>query len=505
VTQTVADLFVERYRHNRPLFVREVYGAEPDPWQDDLLQRVDRASHPANVSPEPRKIAVKSGHGVGKTTVLAWLIVHQQLTYLPQKAVCTAPTSAQLFDALWADVGVWVSRLPEHLRALLEHQSEKLIYLPSPDESFTSVRTSRAEAPDALQGIHSDRVLLIGDEASGIPDAVFEASVGSMSGHDAVMILTGNPVRRSGLFFRVFEEMLEGWSRMTVSCLDSPRVAPAFVQQIVDDYGIDSNAYRVRVLGEFPLAEDDVYIPWELVEAARTRDIAEDPLVRPIWGLDCARMGDDASVLIKRRGRVVRDDIREWRKKDTMELAGLVKAEWDATPERDRPSMICIDSIGIGAGVADRLREQGLPVFDVNVGELPAIFEEHCLNLRAELWRKMKEWFLQRDVKLPHYNKRMSQETEEWFRSQGLVPELVPLSRSRLWERLQKDITAPTFKFTSSGKLQIEGKAEMKKRLRRSPDFADALVLTFAVDVERIIGGKSAKRAPLRRNVKGLV
>lgn len=474
------DEFIDRYKHNRRLFVEEVLGVTPEDWQAEALAHVDRASHPANASPEPRKLAVKSGHGVGKTALLAWLTIHQSSCYLPQKTVCTAPTSSQLFDALWPEVGIWLGRLPEPLRQLFEHQSEGMIYLPAPNESFVSVRTSRAETPDALQGIHSDRVLLIADEASGIPDSVFEASVGSMSGHDAFMILTGNPVRREGFFFRIFEELLEGWARMTVSGLSVRMVSHAFVQQIIDDYGVDSNAYRVRVLGEFPLAEDDVFIAWWLVEAARGRDIADARGWQPIWGLDCARFGDDSSVLLKRRHKHVLPDVKEWKKKDTMELAGLVKAEWDATPALERPSHICIDAIGLGAGVSDRLAELGLPVVAVNVGELPAIETETCLNLRAELWQKTRDWLKQMDVVLPAE------------------------TGNRLHERLAKDLAAPTFKFSSSGKLQIEAKPEMKKRLRRSPDFADALVLTFAVDAVRLIGGEPQRRKALKRGIKGL-
>jgi phage terminase large subunit len=448
--------------------VREVFGVEPDPWQDELMMEVAAGT---------RRISVRSGHGVGKTTVLAWLLVWHILTKFPQKSVCTAPTSSQLFDALAAETFAWINKLPPLLKVLLEVKTDRIELLAAPDESFIAFKTSRPETPEALAGIHSENVLLIGDEASGIPEQVYEAAIGSMSGHTATTILAGNPVRSSGQFYKTHndKDVAPKWRKFHVSCYDCSRVSADFIQQVADTYGERSNAFRVRVLGEFPLADDDTIIPFELVEASKLRDV--QPLnVRPIWGLDVARFGQDRSALAKRKGNVLLEKVRKWDQLDTMELAGRVKAEWDATSPENRPEDICVDAIGIGAGVADRLREMGLPARAINVSESPSM-KDRYRNLRAELWWKVREWFDKRDNNLA-----------------GDVT-------------LGDELIAVKYKFVNN-KLQVESKEEMKKRGLRSPDLADAFVLTFAVEAVSALHGGSLHtnwKTPLRRVIKGLV
>ena len=148
---------------------------------------------------------------------------------------------------------------------------------------------------------------------------------------------------------------------MTVSCLDSPQVSPDFVEQMAEQYGEESNIYRVRVLGLPPTADDDNVIPRHLVESAIGREVEGIETVMPIWGLDVARMGGDRSALCKRRGNVVTEHIKTWRDKDLMELCGIVLTEYESAPYSERPSEIVIDSIGLGAGVVDRLVELDLP------------------------------------------------------------------------------------------------------------------------------------------------
>lgn len=447
--------------------VREVFGAEPEPYQDKTMQAVARGD---------RKVSVRSGHGVGKTTVLAWLIVWYILTRFPQKTVCTAPTSAQLFDALQKEVVIWIKKLPPPLFALLEVKSERIELLAAPEESFVSFRTSRPEMPEALAGIHSENVMLVGDEASGIPEQVFVAASGSLSGHHATMILAGNPVRSSGLFYDTHHKLRGDWTTFKVSCFDSRLVTPEFAPDMAKRYGEKSNAYRVRVLGEFPLADDDTIIPFELMEAALKRDVA--PLmVKPIWGLDCARFGMDTSSLAKRRGNVLVELTKEWSGLDLMELVGRVKYDWDATPPTDRPSDICVDSIGLGAGAADRLRELGLPARAINVSE-SASMKEQYLNLRAELWFKGREWLAARDCNLCGD------------------------------EKLGAELIRTKYKITSNGKQQAESKDDMKKRGFDSPNRADAFLLTLAVDAVSATHGtihRISWATPLRRVIRGIV
>lgn len=447
--------------------VREVFGAEPDPYQDEIMMAVARGE---------RRISVRSGHGVGKTTVLAWIIVWFILTRFPQKTVCTAPTSAQLFDALQKEVVAWIKKLPPPLYALLEIKTERIELIAAPEESFISFRTSRPEMPEALAGIHSDNVLLVGDEASGIPEQVFEAARGSMSGHNATTILAGNPVRSSGTFYDTHHKLRDKWFTKKVSCADCSRVSQDFIDDILNQYGERSNMFRVRVLGEFPLADDDTVIPFELVEPALKRDV-QPLMVRPVWGLDCARFGMDASSLAKRRGNVLPEKTKVWRGLDTMELVGRIKFEWDCTPAEARPTDICVDSIGLGAGVADRLRELGLPARAINVSESPSM-KGHYTNLRSELWFKGRSWLEARDCNIAD--------------DDALCAQLI----------------APKFKLTSGGKMQVESKDDMKKRGLESPNNADAFLLTLAVDAVSAHTGAQHRRSwnePLKRNIKGIV
>jgi hypothetical protein len=449
--------------------VREVLGAEPDADQTALLQAVARGE---------RRVAVRSGHGVGKTTVLAWLIIWWICTRFPQKTVCTAPTSDQLYDALASEVKSWIGKLPPALRECLEVQTDQIFLKAAPDDSFISFRTSRPEKPEALAGVHSANVLLICDEASGIPDAVFESAAGSMSGHSAVTVLAGNPVRTSGLFFDVFHTLRDLWWKLHISCVGHPRVTPDFVEDIRRRYGERSNAYRVRVLGDFPLADDDTVIPFELMESALTRDV-KPLIVRPIWGLDCARFGSDASALARRRGNVLMGPVEEKRGYDTMQLAGWVKSEYENTLASERPSEILIDVIGIGAGTLDRLVELKLPARGINVAEAPTIFDEKYLNLRAELWFKGRDWLYRRDCNLAGD------------------------------EKLGAELVAPKYRINSNGKIQIESKDDMKKRLPKigSPNKADAFLLTLAGEAISAAGGQTGARwnEPLRRRIKGIV
>ena len=368
--------FARRYHKDPVLFVQEVIGVEPDPWQKQVLQWVADGE---------RRISVRSGHGVGKSTVAAWLMLWHILLRVPQKTVVTAPTSAQLFDALMAELKTWILRLPPTLQKLIEVKADRVVLTAAPDESFISARTSRAEQPEALQGIHSESVLLIVDEASGVPEQVFEAAAGSMSGAEACTILLGNPVRGSGFFYNTHNSQRGNWQTLRVSCADSKRVSKAYVEEMAARYGEDSNAYRVRVLGEFPLTDDDTIISLELVEAAIQRDVATNPSAPIVWGVDVARFGSDKSALAKRQANQLLEPVRTWKGLDLMQLTGVIKAEWDTLHPNERPAEILVDSIGLGAGVVDRLRELALPVRGINVSESPSMAQTYT-NLRAELW-----------------------------------------------------------------------------------------------------------------------
>jgi phage terminase large subunit len=503
------DAFAEEFENDVVSFVRIVLGVGDDVfvtlpdgsrkqvagiWADqlELLEAYNR---------KDRRIAKRSGHGPGKTTSLAWIILHHATFRFRQKTVCTAPTQKQLFEALMAETVKWYNMLPPDLQ-VFEVKSESFTHKAAPKESFISFRTSSAESPEALAGVHEDNVLLIVDEASGIPEPIFESASGSMSGKTAITILTGNPTRRTGTFYDVFHKpaMMEMWTRLHVSGIGHPNVDPDYPKQIAAQYGESSNAYRIRVLGEFPQVDDDTVIPWELLEAALTRDV-KPLLVRPIWGVDVARKGKDASALAKRQGNVLLEPTISWHGRDTMQSVGIIKVEWDKTLPSMRPSEINIDAIGIGAGVADRLRELGLPARSINVSE-SASMDGRFSNLRSELWWKGREFFEKKDSALngEGWEKVQTLTSYKWQRKEGVE-----------WkdETLAAELSWPTMDYTSSGKIVVEQKkATMKRTNEDSPNHADAWLLTLASDAITASGTDplpTSWKEPIRREIKGVV
>ena len=460
---------MKRYRSDPVLFSREVIGINPDDWQCELLRAV--------ADPEIRRVSCRSGHGVGKSTAVALAAVWHVLMRVPSKTVVTAPTSAQLFDACFAEMKNIAKRLKPPFDDLLEIKSDRIELKSQPETTFISCRTSRQEQPEALAGVHADSVLLLADEASGISPNIFEAASGSMSGHNATTVLTGNPTRNTGFFYDTHNRLKDDWYTMHVSCVDSPRVADDFVEDMKKRYSEDSPAYHVRVLGNFPPSEEDTVIPVALIDQAMNNDIKIHEDTPAIWGLDVARQGSDSSVLAKRQGPIVHP-LTVWRNLDLMQLTGAVKAEYDAIDNpAKRPVEIIVDSNGFGAGVLDRLRELDLPARGLNVSER-ALQKETYLNLRAELWFKIKSWLEGMDVKLPRDD--------------------------ALWAEL----AAPRYHFTSSGKLQVESKEAMKKRGVASPDRADAVALCLANVHTTMAYGSSATSSwskPLRREIRGIV
>jgi phage terminase large subunit len=477
------------------LFVREVLGVEPDRWQEKVLRAFGRGE---------RRISIRSAHGVGKSAVASWLVVLMLLTRYPQKTVATAPSSSQLKGVLLPEVKMWLRALPAVLQELFEVKAEGIYLKAAPEASYFEGRTARAEQPEALAGVHSEHVLLIADEASGVPEPIFEAAVGSMSGASATTLLLGNPVRTSGLFFQSHHDLAPDWFTVHVTAVPgtegelSSRVDADFVDQVSKTYGRDSNAFRVRALGEFPRSDLDTVIPFEMVESARKRDIVVRPDMRTVWGLDVARFGDDRTALVIRDALSVHPEIFEWQHADTMETAGKVKLRWDETPSHLRPESILVDVIGLGAGVVDRLREQQLPVRGINVSESPSATDRYP-RLRDELWFNAREWFASRDHKIPSGCEQGDARCSSCLNGGKRA--------DCLHEKLARELVAPKYKPLSTGKVQVEPKDAMKKRGLKSPNLADAFCLTFAGGAAGLIHGTRDSAAwgtnwnqPVRRN-----
>jgi hypothetical protein len=460
-------LAIGHYARTPNAFWREILGIEPDPWQEEANRALAHGH---------TRISIRSGHGVGKSTWLAGTLAWFVNTRAPVKVGVTAPSAAQLFDALWAETRAMFNRLPQGWRDLWAIDADRIKLKSNPDEAFITARTARPERPEALQGLHAQNLMFVIDEASGVDEAIFNSSAGSMSTPGAITICTGNPTRSTGFFWRTHVAERDRWWTKRVPCWESPRVSAQFVQEIADRWGADSNEYRIRCAGEFPLAEESALIPAELVESAMARDGAIEPSSEEIWGVDVARYGADSSVLIKRRGFVVPEMPRRWQGIDTMQLAGALKAEYDQLAPGARPKLIAIDVIGIGSGVVDRLAEQNMPVLGVNVGESPSIAGRFS-RLRDELWVAVREWLETRRPRLPYH------------------------------ERLRTDLCGPRAFHLSDGRIRVESKDQLRSRGYASPDYADSLCLTFVPTGQAITAGLGmllSTRTPVRGAIAGM-
>ncbi len=413
---------------------------------------------PAQITPvqiTPVQIAVASGHGIGKSALVAWLLLWALSTHEETRGVVTANTDSQLRTKTWAELAKW------H-RLCLCHDwftlSATAIYAAQPGHEKTwridMVPWSERNT-EAFAGLHNQgkRLIVVFDEASAIPDVIWETTEGALTdqGTEILWCAFGNPTRNSGRFRECFGRWRHRWRHRQI---DSRHVVLTNKTQIarwIADYGEDSDFVRVRVKGQFPRAGSMQFIGSDLIQAAlkaETRAFAHDALV---IGVDVARFGDDQSVIYPRRGRDARTlaPIR-LRNVDTMTLAGRVAEE----ARRLRADAIFVDEGGVGAGVVDRLRQLHVNVIGVQFGAkadgLSLTDEiERYANKRAEIYGNLRQ-ALKSGLALPD------------------DPELIA------------DLTAIEYGFNARDEIQLERKEEMKKRGLASPDIADALALTYA-------------------------
>jgi len=219
---------LRRWRADPALFVRQALRVRPEPWQAKALKAAAARD----------RLAVRSGHGVGKSAWLAWLVLWWLLTRFPARVAATAPTAHQLADVLWGEIAKWHRRLPAPLRAQLALRSDRLEVKAAPQISFAAARTARQEQPEAFQGFHCEHMLFIADEASGIDDAIFEVGAGAMSTPGAKTVLAGNPTRNSGYFFDAFHRMRGRWWTAKVGSQEVPR-ARGHIEDVIATYGGD--------------------------------------------------------------------------------------------------------------------------------------------------------------------------------------------------------------------------------------------------------------------------
>lgn len=328
-------------------FVEDVIGAKPDTEQAKILRSL--AANPMT--------AVRSGHGIGKSAVQAWAIIWFICTRPYPKIPCTAPTQHQLYDILWAEVSKWLRSNPALQREIIWTQ-ERVYMAGAKEEWFAVARTSNT--PDALQGFHSESLLFIIDEASGVDDKVFEPVLGALSTEGARLLMCGNPTQLQGFFYDAFHKNRAEYHTIHVDDRNSPRVSQEYIDRIRTMYGEDSDVFRVRVAGDFPKSEKDVFIPLSMVEKSINTDWkeSEKPLSVHI-GCDVARFGDDKTVI----GYKIDEKIYFHQKiqgQDTVRTAheiALLGCRLVDKYHLETAIPVKIDDGGVGGGVTDNLRQ----------------------------------------------------------------------------------------------------------------------------------------------------
>lgn len=398
------------------------------------------------------EIYIRSCHASGKTFTAArvahwWLLSHEEAV-----VITTAPTFRQVKEILWREIRSSIGGKPLYPPDTVLDTQINLS-----DKWFALGLSS--DKPDQFQGFHSPHLLVIGDEAPGIPEDIFQAVDGLAP---EKILLLGNPTTNQGRFAAGFRS--ERVKKIHISAFDTPNikagavVIPGLITErdiarIRDHYGEESDVYRVRILGEFPKQDADTLIGVDEVALAVAREVKPLSQWQKKIGVDVARFGNDRTViLVRQQEKVIRKELIQH--KDLMVTCGEVMRIMKE--EQVLSHNIFIDSIGIGAGVVDRLREQGLRVTAVNVGE-KAQDDEHYFNQRTELYARVKDWL-----------------------KTGSLPD------DSFYE-----LANIKYKFTSKGQLQLESKEDMKKRGLSSPDVADALALTFVNPAMMIVGGAS--------------
>lgn len=395
-----------------------------------------------------RKISVASGHGIGKSAILAMIVLWYLFVHKNAQIPCTAPSSDQMFDVLWKEIALWLDRMPDQIKELYEWQSSYIRIKESPQTWFARAKTARKESPEALAGIHADFVLMVVDEASGVPQEIFNTAEGALTSKDILVLLIGNPTRLVGYFYDTHHGDSHNWQTFSFSSADAPIVDEDYIKRITELHGTESDEFRIRVEGKFP-REDAMdtkgYLPLIMKEDLKFTDDTEFTGYTRL-GVDPSGQGSDVTSF------VVRDRFRafiigEEKKSDEKSVARRTLTIMDKYHVRD--FNVTIDNFGSGANVAREIalsHDMDNPrVNAVNVGDRSS--DEHYVNLRALAFWRMKQWISRGGLLV--YDKR--------------------------WEEL----TNLRYRRELSGKMKIMSKMDMKKEGYKSPNFADALMLTF--------------------------
>lgn len=470
----------------------------PDRWAceflDDVGEQVKKRAFDGRKSVKPLQIATSSGHGIGKSTIVAWIIKWIMDTRPYAKGTVTANTAEQLRTKTWAELGKW------HKRSLTSHWFQynsgrgnmSLKHNQHEEEWYCSAQTCREENSEAFAGQHAanSTSFYIFDEASAVPDKIYEVREGGTTDGEPMVFDFGNPTRNSGRFFEQVEGKLK--HRYTHRKIDSRTVAitnKSRIAEWIEDYGVDSDFVKVRVRGEFPSAGSLQFMPTAWVRRAMVRELVPNRFAPVVLGVDVARFGSDNSVIYPRIGNdarsfapVLNDGI--WNGLDNVQVAQKViqKIQFFESLGMEVAGVF-VDVTGTGSGVVDVLTHSGYDVVPVGFGNSP-VYKPELYRYRVdEMWGLTKDAIKESLVlpTLPMFSALLGQEVD---RAVGDTA-----------QKLFNDLTQREFGYTLQGeKISLESKRDMKARGLHSPDIADALCLTYAQDVAPMQQPHGAKK-----------
>ena len=427
-----------------------------DKWQIDFVNELSREllvkGFDGFAPVLPTRFTTASGHGIGKSALVAMLILAIMSTR-KARGVVTAGTSDQLRTKTWPELAKWkkLCITGDWFDITTGKGSLSLVHKTDPEEWRVDAVTCKEENSDAFAGLHCapGTPFYIFDEASAVPDKIWEVAEGGLTDGEPIFLAFGNPVRNTGGFRETFNDA--HWKKYRIDSRQAARTNKVLINQWIEKYGDDSDFVRVRVKGEFPRRDGDQYIGEDVYEEAALREpilLGDEPIVA---GLDVARGGEDYVYVILRRGNdAISFPVYRVPGTEVADSTVLI-AKVAALFSRHNIDHMFVDATGIGGPIGDRLRQLGYPVTDVHFGG-SADNKELYADKTSEMGFRCREWMMKG----------------------GAIPDS-PI--------LKKDLCDRGYTINDKGLLKLESKREMKKRLNRSPDWGDALFLTFASDV----------------------
>jgi len=420
-----------------------------------------------------RQITFRGGVGFGKTMVMSIIVWWALLTHNDVQVTIFGPNEGQLKGGIWKELTSLYGKMDATLGDAFDVTATRISRKVKPSDCFAEFRLANKDNIASTRGIHKTNNFVLVDEATGIDEEIFTGSlVNILTDPNPKLCLVSNPDKIDSYFYRTFyDEGINGdWTKVHGAMIDGRNATPELIEQMAGQYGgKTTDKYRSLVLGEFPLSDVNGLIPRDAVEDAINNVDAIPAPSRPIiWGLDPAGAGGDRSVLVKRQDNKVLETPKEWRKLDPVQLAYKVRDHYSELARlrpHELPQVICVDAIGIGSGVAAALSDFGLPVKKVIANAKPTRKPDLYRSLRDQLWWECRQWFVDGGVSIPDHSD------------------------------LIRELCTPTYE-EDSGKIVVESKKAIRKRLHASPDYADALCLTFAVATGQY-GGKYSWSKPI--------